>query len=67
LEEFIQKDAERHFIGKIAVTYALESIHVSHIELAFATLQNDSIVIIDDDELPEVTKIYPYKVFEKTK
>jgi GNAT superfamily N-acetyltransferase len=67
LNDFIQHDAERHFLDKIAVTYALESIHIPDIELAFATLQNDSIVILNDDELPEVTKIYPYKAYPAVK
>lgn len=53
LDDFIQNDAERHFRDKVAVTYLLESQEEPGIPFAFATLQNDAIVVKEADALPD--------------
>lgn len=66
LDDFIQQDAYRHYIDKIAITYSLTIIDKPNIPLAFATLQNDAIVIPQGETLPEV-KNYLYRVFPAVK
>lgn len=65
LDDFIQNDAERHFIDRIAVTYTLEDVQYPKVPLAFATLQNDA-VVITPDALLEVSK-YSYSAYPAVK
>lgn len=64
LEDFIQNDAQRHFLDRKAVTYGLFSDQIAY-PLGFSTLQNDAIVV-DDTPLPEVSE-YTYKSFPAVK
>lgn len=67
LEEFIREDAERHLDDRIAVTYSLIDMHDPSIPIAFATLQNDSIVVEDENQLPGLEDRYPYTAFPAVK
>ena len=66
LEDFLANDARRHFVDRIAVTYALTSAGAPHIPLGFATLANDAIVIDRENPLAEVAD-YPYASFPAVK
>lgn len=67
LDDFLHKDAERHFKDRIAVTYVLKRKDLPLIPLGFATLQNDAITLDGDGtELPEV-RDYHYKAFPAVK
>jgi len=67
LEEFIQTDALRHFRHRMAVTYSLSLIKEPH-PLGFATLQNDTIAILDKKfDLPEMLGKYAYKSYPAAK
>jgi len=66
LEDFLETDACRHFVDRIAVTYALTSVDTPQTPLGFATLANDAIVIDRKDPLPEVAN-YPYASFPAVK
>ena len=66
LEDFLANDAYRHFIDRIAVTYALVAAEAPQIPLGFATLANDAIVIDRESPLLEVAD-YPYTSFPAVK
>jgi hypothetical protein len=66
LDDFLATDAYRHFVDRIAVTYALTSTEAPQAPLGFATLANDAIVIDRANPLPEVAD-YPYTSFPAVK
>lgn len=61
IDEFILKDAQRHFEQHMATTYSLRLPDVTNDILAFATLQNDAI------KLAEPLDDFPYKSFPAVK
>lgn len=67
LDDFIRHDAARHYKDRIAVTYLFEDSAFPGFPLAFATLQNDSVVVGDEDDLPEVRASYPYSAYPAVK
>jgi GNAT superfamily N-acetyltransferase len=67
LNDFIQHDAARHFDDRIAVTYTLENAKNADVCLAFATLQNDAIVVENSSDLPGIAGEYPYKTYPAVK
>lgn len=67
LEEFIRDDAERHFRDKIAVTYCLIEESAPTTPIAFATLQNDAIIVEKDNPLPELGDSYHYPAYPAVK
>ena len=67
LDDFIQHDATRHYQDMIAVTYMFEDLRFQGFPLAFATLQNDAVVVTDDDDLPEVCSQYSYSAYPAVK
>lgn len=70
LDEFILRDAEQHFLDKIAVTYqlhSLASLDLVRTPLGFATLQNDAIRNPAPEDLPDVCARYGYKSFPAVK
>ena len=66
LDDFIQNDAERHFLDRIAVTYQL-LVAEGGPPLGFATLQNDAVVLAPEDDLPGVSEAYPYRAYPAVK
>ena len=67
LDDFIRHDASRHHADRIAVTYLLEDMSFPGFPLAFATLQNDSVVVTGEDDLPEVRASYSYSAYPAVK
>ncbi len=67
LDEFIQRGAASHFADRIAVTYVFEDARFPDVPLAFATLQNDAVVVTGEDDLPEVRASYHYSAYPAVK
>lgn len=68
LDDFLHFDAERHYKDRIAITYAMTLKEYPRFILAFATLQNDAIVIPDKAQaLFSAPKGYGYMSFPAVK
>jgi GNAT superfamily N-acetyltransferase len=66
LDRFLQDDAQRHYLDRIAVTYVLTKEDSPGEALGFFTLQNDAVIIDRANPLPEVAT-YPYSAFPAVK